>query len=189
MMRIIAGHFKGRRLYVPAGARIRPTSERVRAAVFNFLQHRVDWHKVRVLDLFAGTGSLGLEALSRGARWATFVEKHPLALGFIRTTLASWGISDRAELVRAPVERYLERVREAFEVIFVDPPYGYPAYEELLRRIRDSAAYGPQTWLVLEHGRGISWEGHPDWVDTRRYGRTVVSYFHPEPPAPWEAGP
>ncbi|MCS7083085.1 MAG: 16S rRNA (guanine(966)-N(2))-methyltransferase RsmD [Bacteroidetes bacterium] len=186
MMRIIAGAFKGRRLYTPAGVRIRPTSERVRAAIFNFLQHRVDWPRVRVLDLFAGTGSLGLEALSRGARGVTFVERHPVACAQLRRTLDSWAVWERAEPVCMAVERYLERAQEPFEVIFADPPYHYRDYPDLVRRIQASAVYGPNTWLVLEHGPGLLWEAQPDWIDTRRYGRTMVSYFHSEPPPPWE---
>ena len=118
-MRIVAGEFKGRRLHAPRGARTRPTADRVREALFSMLG---DVSGARVLDLFAGSGALGIEALSRGAASALFVERDARAAAVIRRNLDAIG-GLTAEVRREDVLRFLARVQDAFDLVFVDPPY------------------------------------------------------------------
>src|SRR5947208_2259988 len=123
-MRVIAGRLGGRRLKAPAGARTRPTAERVREALFAMLEDVAD---ARVLDLFAGSGALGIEALSRGAASAVFVERDPAALRALRENLAALGLGrDVAEVRRSDAMRALhsaQRRGENYDLVFIDPPY------------------------------------------------------------------
>jgi 16S rRNA (guanine966-N2)-methyltransferase len=117
-MRVVAGAFKGRRLQAPRGSRTRPTADRVREALFSILS---DVNGLRVLDLYAGSGALGIEALSRGAAAATFVERDPRALAALRQNLEAIG-SD-AEVRRQDALRFLGSTGDTFDLVFVDPPY------------------------------------------------------------------
>ncbi len=174
-MRIVAGTAGGRRLQVPAGRRLRPTSERVREAVFSSLASQGVVVGARVLDLFAGTGALGIEALSRGAREATFVEADPAAVAAIRANLAATGlaggtvvVADALRFLADPAFRSGTEPGAAFDLAFVDPPYSFTAWAEVLDRL--PAAVG-----VLESRRPF--DPGPGWEVTRsaRYGDTAVT--------------
>jgi 16S rRNA (guanine966-N2)-methyltransferase len=117
-LRVVAGEFKGRRLGAPRGSRTRPTADRVREALFSMLG---DVNGARVLDLYAGSGALGIEALSRGAASAVFVERDPAAVAAIERNLTAVGVE--AVVVRQDVLRYLARAEGPFELVFCDPPY------------------------------------------------------------------
>jgi 16S rRNA (guanine966-N2)-methyltransferase len=117
-VRVVAGEFKGRRLHAPRGARTRPTADRVREAIFSMLS---DVCGARVLDLYAGSGALGIEALSRGAKSALFVERDQRALGALRRNLDAVGAS--AEVRRQDVLRFLARPEGTYDLVFCDPPY------------------------------------------------------------------
>ncbi len=127
-MRVVAGEFKGRRLHAPRGARTRPTADRVREALFSMLG---DVSGARVLDLYAGSGALGIEALSRGAESAVFVERDRGALAALERNLDATGA--RGEIRRQDVARFLARPEGTFDLVFCDPPYdGAPAIAETL---------------------------------------------------------
>jgi 16S rRNA (guanine966-N2)-methyltransferase len=117
-LRVVAGAFKGRRLTAPRGRRTRPTADRVREALFSMLG---DVEGARVLDLYAGSGALGIEALSRGAESAVFVERDPRAASVIERNLAAVGVD--APVVREDVLRFLGRAEATFDLVFCDPPY------------------------------------------------------------------
>jgi 16S rRNA (guanine966-N2)-methyltransferase len=117
-VRVVAGEFRGRRLAAPRGARTRPTADRVREALFSMLG---DVSGARVLDLYAGSGALGIEALSRGAESAVFVERDPRAAGVIERNLASLGLDQR--VVTQDAMRFLARAQGMFDLVFCDPPY------------------------------------------------------------------
>ena len=119
-MRVISGTARGRRLREPAGIEIRPTTDKVKEAVFNIVQFDVEGR--RVLDLFAGTGQLGVEALSRGAASAVFVDSAPQAVKLVKQNLEICGFSDRAQVIHADSVGYLAH-SGAFDLVFVDPPY------------------------------------------------------------------
>src|SRR5215216_7076393 len=130
-MRVIAGNARGRRLKAPKGREVRPTADRVKEALFSLLAR--DLTGARVLDLFAGTGSLGIEALSRGAAQAVLVDSLAPAAKMIRENLHELGFTERATIWTAPVARTLRsmgRRGEIFDVIFLDPPYGHKLVED-----------------------------------------------------------
>ena len=165
-MRVVAGSAKGRRLQAPPGRDVRPTSDRVREAVFSSLASMEAVEGASVLDLFAGTGALGIEALSRGAATATFVDDDPRAVAAVKANLASTGL-DGGTVVRADALRWLEGA-PAFDLALVDPPYEFDAWDDLLGRLRASV-------LVAESDREVG--VGPGWrvVRSRRYGGTVVT--------------
>jgi 16S rRNA (guanine966-N2)-methyltransferase len=170
VLRIIAGRHRGRRLQFPAGVAIRPTPDRVRETLFNWLQPRITG--ARVLDLFAGSGALGLEAMSRGAGQVTFIERDRRATVAIDTLLKEWGESS-AEIVCDDALAWLRRATNVppFDIVFLDPPYDTDLLAEaaealatggrlapdarvyLERRAREPLAALPATWRELRAGR------------------------------------
>ncbi|MFP5212324.1 MAG: 16S rRNA (guanine(966)-N(2))-methyltransferase RsmD [Acidobacteriota bacterium] len=178
-MRIVAGSCRGRKLQAPKGDLIRPTADRVREAVFSIIARHIAG--ARVLDLFAGTGALGLEALSRGAAGATFVDQSPEALKLIGANIELCRARDRARIERGEIQQVLRRLTEAgavFDLIFMDPPYGKGYVEKalgLLGPVADHSAL-----VVAEHHvKDAVPEQLGDWRRTqeRRYGDTAVSFF------------
>jgi 16S rRNA (guanine966-N2)-methyltransferase len=156
-MRIIAGTLKGRRLETPDWPGLRPTSDRLRETLFNVLAPRIA--KARFLDAFAGTGAVGIEALSRGAAHVTFVEQDQRAARLIETNLAHCGVTDRYAIIRAgfaalalsDVGANAPAESNGFDLLFLDPPYGQA---ELVGSLNAAAALvGPGSLLVIEHAR------------------------------------
>src|SRR4029079_10909257 len=136
-VRIIAGEFRGHPLVAPRGRATRPTSDRVREALFSILG---DVEGLDVLDLYAGSGSLGLEALSRGARHATFVETAHAATQAIRANVASLAVGDRAKVVAGDVKRALKDAKATFGLVFLDPPYAAEDVAQALDALTASGA-------------------------------------------------
>src|SRR3974390_710200 len=152
-MRIIAGEFKGRRLAAVKG-RIRPTSDKVREAIFNILGPKV--LGARVLDLYAGTGALTLEALSRGAAEAVVVEEHPAALSVLRQNLETLALHSRVRVLALPVSGALRKLAargDRFSLIFLDPPYGQGLALKTLAALEASGLVRPEARIVAEHSR------------------------------------
>jgi 16S rRNA (guanine966-N2)-methyltransferase len=170
-MRVIAGEWRGRRLQAPPGRATRPTTDRVREAWMSVVGPELP--DATVLDLFAGSGALGIEALSRGAAHAVFVEQSAPAIRALRTNLDALGAGDRARIVRSDAIRFVDALEPlAFDVAFADPPYG----TGLASRIADRFAERPFARLLcLEHGEG---DELPDLADARvrRYGSTFVTF-------------
>lgn len=180
-MRVIGGDAKGRRLRVPKGRGLRPTAARVKEALFNILPH--DLSGVRVLDLFAGTGNLSLEALSRGATGAILVDASRNAVEAIRENLRTLGFSERSEVWTASVlksTRLLARRGERFDLIFLDPPYEKGWVEKILKAIAQEGLLRQEGVLVAEHSVREKVENHYGRLylrDQRRYGTTLLSFF------------
>ena len=178
-VRIIAGVYGGRKIAAPDGKRTHPMSERARGAMFNSLGARVaDAH---VLDAFAGTGAIGLEALSRGAREAVFLEKDRLAQKILQENISSLGVDNMAKLVRTTVRNWCETYTgEGFDLIFADPPYHDPQFstiQEIFRLLK------PNGTMVLSHpGRGEVPIQNKNLfvVDSRSYGNAHLTFFHLE---------
>ncbi len=179
-MHIIAGSFKGRRL-APIKGRIRPTAAKVREAIFSILGEAVAG--ARVLDLFAGTGALGIEALSRGAREVVFVEDHPEALKVLRRNLEGLCLGARSMVLPVPVATALKRLAprgERFSLAFLDPPYGGGLAAGSLASLAATQLLLPRGWVVAEHSRRESLPescGDLRQVMTRRYGDTQVAFY------------
>jgi 16S rRNA (guanine966-N2)-methyltransferase len=167
-VRVVGGTARGRPLRAPKGSDIRPTSDRVRESIFNVLMSRGGVEGATVVDLFCGTGALGIEALSRGASHATFVDRD---VELVRANLDALGFSDRATVVRADVLRWLEGA-PSFDVAFADPPYAFDDWAALLARL-DAGL------VVLESDREVGPGEGRRVVGTKRYGSTVVVVAQP----------
>jgi 16S rRNA (guanine966-N2)-methyltransferase len=177
-VRVIAGTYKGRRLQAPAGLDTRPTSDRVREALFSILGARVE--DARVLDLFAGSGALGIEALSRGARSATFVDSAAPAIRAVGANLEALGAD--AVVVRAEARRFLggaSRSARQYDLVFLDPPYRLAAAlgGELSEALR--AVLAPGAAVVAESDRRAPLEVDLPLEDERRYGDTLIRIHGP----------
>ncbi|HEY2429704.1 MAG TPA: RsmD family RNA methyltransferase [Acidimicrobiales bacterium] len=171
-MRVVAGSVGGRRLVTPPGSRTRPTSELVRAAIFNSLESRGLVRDAIVADLFAGSGALGIEALSRGAAHAHFVESAPAGVRIIRANLDTLGLAAVATVERTMVERWSPP--PAVGLVLADPPYEWNGWEELLGAL----ATFPAITVVAESDREVRSDG---WrvLSSQRHGGTVVSQLQP----------
>jgi 16S rRNA (guanine966-N2)-methyltransferase len=178
-MRITTGRFKGRVIRTVNDLSVRPATDRVRQTIFNILAHRMDLEEITILDLFAGSGSLGFEALSRGAARATFVESDPRVLAALEQTAQQLGCTDSADIVRGDAVRYVRRARAAYHLVFVDPPYAYPSTADLPDEIFSRGLVRKDGYLILEHTTTLR------FAETQRYaigpvktfGRTVVTFF------------
>lgn len=179
-MRIIGGRLKGRRLTGVKG-QIRPTADRVREAIFNILAPDVD--DSLVLDIFAGTGALGIEALSRGAREAVFVEKHLSALQVLRRNLAQCGLNEVSRVLPLGAEKAVPKLAAAgehFSLIFLDPPYGHGLAAANLLLLSKTNLLAPGGQIVVEHSRLEELADAYQQLkrhDQRRYGATLVSFY------------
>lgn len=181
-MRVVGGRFGGRRLLGPVPGVLRPTADRVREALFNILGGRT--RGALVLDLFAGVGSLGIEALSRGAAKAVFVERDRRALNLLRRNLAALRLGpEEAEVLAAPVDVALPRLagRLRFDLIFADPPYDAGLLDGTLRIVSGSRLLRPGGLAVLEHRTADLPAAGEEWscVDRRVYGDTTLSFLAP----------
>jgi 16S rRNA (guanine966-N2)-methyltransferase len=187
--RIVAGSAGGRRLEVPSGRTTRPTSDRVREALFSALTTRLrGWTGTQVLDLYAGSGALGLEALSRGAAGCVLVERDPRVLAVLRRNVAAVGLPG-AQVVAGDVRSVLARPAEtSCDLVLLDPPYGLAAADvtAVLRQLDGSSWLTPHALVVLERAAG---DPAPDWpsgwevLDDRRYGQTRLWYVRRVRPA------
>ena len=181
-MRIVGGALRGRALAAPQTSAIRPTSDRTREAVFNILAHRFAnrLEGTRVLDLFAGTGALGLEALSRGAAFGLFVEESAEGRGLIRTNIEAFGLSGRTKLLRRDATGLGPAgTIGGFDLLFADPPYGKGLAARALRSALDGGWVGSGSLCVVEESATAAFV--PDMpfrtVDERDYGETVIRFL------------
>ncbi|WP_293574696.1 16S rRNA (guanine(966)-N(2))-methyltransferase RsmD [Phaeobacter sp.] len=178
-MRIIAGEFRGRALTSlgkgDAGAHLRPTTDRVRESLFNVLSHQVDFDGLRVLDLFAGTGALGLEALSRGAAEAVFVDDGRISQGLITKNIALLQVKDRSRLIRRDATRLPPNDSAPFDVVFLDPPYGKSLGATALEAATKSGWIADDALIVWEESSPQPAPEGYVMQDQRKYGDTHVT--------------
>ena len=167
MLRVVAGSAGGRRLEAPEGDSTRPTTDRVREAMFNSLYSMDAIEGARVLDLFAGSGALGIEALSRGAESATFVESDRRVRRVIENNLEALGFGDCSTLVSADGVAYLGRAHP-YDLLLLDPPYAFDSWPELLGLVTECV-------VVIESDREIDLPEHWEVNRARRYGATVLT--------------
>lgn len=176
-MRVVAGKYKGRHFDVPRTFKARPTTDFAKENLFNVLQHYLDFdEEPSALDLFAGTGSITLELLSRGCGRVVSVEKDPLHYAFIRRFLDQ--LQDLSAVpVKGDVFRFLERCNEKFDFIFADPPYQLTQLGELPDLVMRKDILKKEGLFVLEHGKEHNFEEHPSFVEHRAYGSVNFSFF------------
>lgn len=175
-VRLISGKFGGRRLDAPDNSRTHPMSERIRGAMFNSVGSLVQ--DAHVLDAFAGSGSVGLEALSRGAKAVTFIERDRIAAKIIRNNIATLGCEDDTKVIQASVSAWSSTNEDAqFDLIFVDPPYHDPQFSTVKKLFNHLK---PGALMVLSHlGRGEAPTGTKGIVvvDNRSYGNAALTFF------------
>jgi 16S rRNA (guanine966-N2)-methyltransferase len=179
-MRIVAGRAKGRRIHAPRGRDVRPTADRVREALFSSISSRLPG--ARVLDLFAGTGALGLEALSRGARAAVFVEQDVTTARLLRQNIDVCGMTPFSQVIRRDAlaaVRQLAKQHAVFDIIFLDPPYRGPMLENVLYRLLETPLLEEEFLIVAEHPEALppKLPNELTIVSTRHYGKTVLSFI------------
>src|SRR5580658_6347868 len=151
-MKIIAGHARGRKLKAPRGMTTRPATARIRESIFSRLLVRLDFRDLAVLDIFAGSGSLGIEALSRGAAHATFVDSSKAAAAAIRDNLETLGLGDRARIIAIDLHRALpelSREGKSFGLAFVDAPYAGDISNQVMRMLAELDLIAPDGWVVI----------------------------------------
>jgi 16S rRNA (guanine966-N2)-methyltransferase len=177
-LRIITGKYKGNLVAFQAG-HIRPTTDRVKESLFNIIMNQIDG--ARVLDLFAGTGSLGLEALSRGAREVIFVEQHKKSVEIIRKNIQKLKVIEPTQIIQKDVLSYLKQYNgEPFDIIFCDPPFTEEMADEVMMTATLSKVFGENTIMTIESGRRekINSE-YPPLVryDYREFGDKYLSFY------------
>jgi 16S rRNA (guanine966-N2)-methyltransferase len=181
-VRVISGERRGKKLLSVQGMATRPTADRVRESIYNIISSRVT--EAMVLDLFAGTGILGIEALSRGARFALFIDNCRAPVETIRKNLTACRFEARAKVIQQDIRtglRWLKNACPPFNLVFMDPPYQKALIGSTLLHLHDSGALSPNTLIVVEHSAA---EPLPEIlsefkrIDQRNYGKTLVSFIH-----------
>lgn len=178
-MRVVGGELRGRALATPRSNAIRPTTDRTREALFNILSHRFGdrLEGARVLDLFSGTGALGLEALSRGAAFALFVEESAEGRGLIRTNVENFGLTGRSKIFRRDATKLGEAgTMQPFGLLFADPPYGKGLGERALQSAAAGAWLNSGALCIVEESAAAPFAPGPGFslLDERGYGDTVI---------------
>lgn len=176
-MRIITGQFKGRRFDIPRTFKARPTTDFAKENIFNVLTGYIDLEGTRALDLFAGTGSISLELLSRGCSQVVSIEADRDHARFISQCVAKLGVSNHA-LIRGDVFRFLKNPSQpAFSFIFADPPYALPNLATIPDLVLQSGLLAPDGVFVFEHGKQNDFSDHPRYREHRAYGSVNFTLF------------
>lgn len=175
-MRIISGKYRGRHLSPPKNISARPTTDFAKESLFNLLQNRMDFEDVDMLDLFAGTGGIGLEFISRGAREVTAVELAHVQQNFIIQTCKQLGINN-LHLIRGDAFKFINSCRLRYDFIYADPPYSLPQLPLLPDLIFEKQLLRDDGWFVLEHSEYNDFSTLPFFIEQRRYGSVNFSFF------------
>ncbi|MBR7153952.1 MAG: 16S rRNA (guanine(966)-N(2))-methyltransferase RsmD [Paludibacteraceae bacterium] len=175
-MRIISGKYGGRRLSPPKNITARPTTDFAKESLFNLLNNRMDFEGIDMLDLFAGTGGIGIECVSRGAREVTAVEIAHVQQNWIISCCRQLGIRNLS-VIRGDVFKFLSACRTKYDLIFADPPYALEQLPTLPDVILGQDILKEDGWLVIEHGKDTDFTTHPRHYETRTYGSVRFSFF------------
>ncbi len=181
-MRIITGLYKGRNLTTVPDLTVRPATERVRQTLFNMLVNRIGLQGVDVLDLFAGSGSLGFEALSRGARHVVFVEQDPDALRHLEENASALGCTDAVDILSDDALRYVRSTSESFALVFADPPYAFEDTPSIPTEIFSRKIVQAGGYLLIEHAATVRFAASSLYTTgpEKKFGRTHVTFFQPQ---------
>jgi len=181
-MRVIAGEAKGHRLKVPKGTATRPATDLVRGAIFSILETTTtNWS--RVLDLFAGSGALGIEALSRGAGWVDFVELEPRCCSIIKENLEKTRLAAQAHVYCCSVAKALSFLKDEYSIILIDPPYSDSSIGGLVQQLASSKLVGAETIVVVTHSPHLPLESNYaplKAIKERRHGDSCIKVFQKE---------
>jgi 16S rRNA (guanine966-N2)-methyltransferase len=174
-LRIVGGKFKGRRLLAPSSIPARPTTDYAKEALFNILQNQMEWEECEMLDLFSGIGSISLEAISRGAKSVTSIDKHPKAIHWLKNVTNALSISNLI-FQREDAFKWLNKNEKQFDLVFADPPYEFAQYDELIEVVLNRALKADANF-ILEHRQSGSFVKHSNFVEDRTYGEVRFSFF------------
>jgi 16S rRNA (guanine966-N2)-methyltransferase len=179
-LRLTGGALRSRSVRTPSGRGVRPTPARVKEALFSILGARVV--DARVLDLFAGSGALGFEALSRGAAEVTFVEAHRPTAMALRTAASSLGVDERSTVLAMPAERAVRGVSGRFDLVFADPPYAQPCPTAAFAQLRADGAIDDRSLVVYEHSSRVEAPQVPGFAleRTAAYGAVALAFLRPQ---------
>jgi len=175
-MRIISGQFKGRRLQVPTNITARPTTDFAKEGLFNLLNNRIDFEGIDVLDLFAGTGSIGIEFISRDCKSVISIEQNERHSAFIRKVCTELKITNLS-LIKTDVFKFIDTCHAQFDMIFADPPYELVQLAQIPDLIFAKKLLKEDGLFVLEHSSKNNFDQHPHFVDHRNYGNVNFSFF------------
>jgi 16S rRNA (guanine966-N2)-methyltransferase len=175
-MRIISGTAKGKSIRAPKNLPARPTTDFCKESIFNILGTYLDFPKLKVLDLFAGTGNISLEFASRGCIQVIAVDLNYSCCDFIKNQSKLLKF-ENLKVTRSEVIRFLNQSSSLFDLIFADPPYDYPKYPELIEIIFRRELLDSKGWFLLEHSSAQDFNAHPHFKETRIYGQTRMSIF------------
>jgi 16S rRNA (guanine966-N2)-methyltransferase len=186
-MRVITGLYKGRTLKTVDSLSVRPATDRVKQTIFDMLSNRIEFEGAKVLDLFAGSGSLGIEALSRGASHTTFVETNPDALEYIEKNVETLGCIETTEILSMDAMQFLRRAQEHYDLVFADPPYAYEETANIPAVVFEDKILKKHGYLLIEHAAKLEFSSTPFYHagPSKKFGRTIVTFFHH--PRPQEA--
>lgn len=184
-MRIITGKLKGRVLVSVPDKSVRPATDRVKGTIFNVLQSRLDLRGARVLDLFAGSGSLGFEALSRGAAYVRFVDDQSRSLDIIERNAAALGLLDQCDIIQDDAIAHVQRSNDQFSLIFADPPYAFEGLAEIPGLVMKGRLLMKDGFLIIEHKKQTVIPSSPNYLVAvqKEFGNTRVSFITPTPSA------
>jgi len=174
-MRIISGRFKGKVIHAPKNLPVRPTTDQAKEGLFNILRNWYDFEDLKVLELFAGTGNMSYEFASRGVAHVTAVDRHYGCVKFIQEQFRGMGIV--GEVKKSDAGKFLSRASQQWDIIFMDPPYGMPGLDQLVRQALERKLLGKQGVLILEHPSQESYTTVPGFAEERKYGSSVFSIF------------
>lgn len=175
-MRIIAGSLRGRRLNPPQNLPVRPTTDMARESLFNILNNYVDYEECTVMDLFAGTGAVSLEFISRGAKHVTSIEINNQCTEFIKSCANQLGVNN-IHVVRADVFDLLKRAYKKFDIVFADPPYACEDLAQLPDLVFDHNVLNEDGIFILEHPKEYDFSEHPHFWQHRAYGKVNFTFF------------
>ncbi len=175
-MRIISGTYRGRRLMPPKNITARPTTDFAKESLFNLLNNRMDFAGMEMLDLFAGTGSIGIEFISRGAKEVTSVELAHTQQNFIISVCKQLNINN-LHVIRTDVFRYIKTCRLQYDFIYADPPYNLQTLPTLPNLIFEQQLLKENGLFVLEHSKNNTFQAHPHFIEQRTYGSVNFSFF------------
>ena len=177
-MRIVGGEFKGRKFNPPADKwPTRPTTDFAKEALFNILTNKLDFEDISMLDLFGGTGNHSYEAISRGCDDVTYVDKFPGCVTFVEKTAEVLNIQDRIKVYRSEVFKFLAYNARKYDYVFGGPPYPMPKLETLPDAVFDSDTLANGGLFVLEHDDKHNFEQHSRFIEARKYGLAIFSFF------------
>jgi 16S rRNA (guanine(966)-N(2))-methyltransferase RsmD len=191
-LRIISGFLKGRRLEFPknTGNSTRPSTDFTRESLFNILNNRISFDGLKVWDMFAGTGAVGLEFISRGASKVWFVDTASSCIDSIRKHLVEFKVEPFAQLSRMDAFVFLQsQMADSVDLIFADAPYSLAQIAQIPKIVFERKLLRPEGILVLEHDNKIMFEQYPNWIETRKYGKAQLSFFQAIPTPTTEENP